>query len=182
MGEAGVGGLTISEIARRMGVRGPSLYKYFDSLHAVYDQLFHRGLAAQMAAVDHAVAPRHRGLDRLRAGMNAVVEWGVGNPPLAQLLFWRVVPGFEPSPRTFETSIEDMASVRHELVAAVDAGQLSAAADSDQALRLLTVLMSGLISQQLANEPGTSFETGRFSTLTDEAFDCFVNHYRPQEA
>ena len=182
MGESGVGALTISEIARRMGVRGPSLYKYFDSLHAVYDQLFRRGLTAHIAAVEQAVGPHARGVDRLRAGMSAIVEWAVENPPLAQLLFWRVVPGFEPSPQTFGTSVEDMDTVRDELVAAVAAGQLSPAADSDVALRLLTVLMSGVISQQLANEPGASFQTGRFSSLTDEAFDCFVNHYRPEEA
>ena len=43
MTEQGVGALTISEVARRMGIGGPSLYKYFPSLHAVYDLLFARG-------------------------------------------------------------------------------------------------------------------------------------------
>jgi len=148
----------------------------------VYDQLFARGLAGHAAAVDEAVTPRSPGLDRLRAGMCATVRWAVDNPALAQLMFWRVVPGFEPSAATFEASVEDMATVRAELTAAVGAGELSAAADSDPAVRLLTVLMSGLISQQLANEPGASFETGRFTSQTDEAFDAFVDHYRPEEA
>jgi len=179
MGELGVGALTISEMARRMGVRPPSLYKYFASLHSVYEQLFARGLALHMAAVNDATVSRSPGLDRLRAGMSATVQWAVGSPALAQLLFWRVVPGFEPSPATFKASVEDMATVRGELAAAVEAGELSPAADSDRAVRILTVLMSGLISQQLANEPGASFETGRFSSLTDEAFDVFVDHYRP---
>ena len=31
MEEAGVGGLSMSEIARRLGMRQPSLYKYFPS-------------------------------------------------------------------------------------------------------------------------------------------------------
>ena len=39
-----------------MGVRGPSLYKYFPSLHAMYDALFARGLAGSDAAVQEAVA------------------------------------------------------------------------------------------------------------------------------
>jgi AcrR family transcriptional regulator len=37
MEEAGVGGLSMSEIARLLGMRQPSLHKYFPSLHAVYD-------------------------------------------------------------------------------------------------------------------------------------------------
>ena len=69
MTEEGVGALTVSEVARRMGIRGPSLYKYFPSRFAVYDALFARGLAAQAAArgarrIENA-AP---GVDRIRAG------------------------------------------------------------------------------------------------------------------
>src|SRR6266567_5050801 len=45
MEEGGVGGLSMSEIAHRLGMRQPSLYKHFPSLHAVYDALFGRGLA-----------------------------------------------------------------------------------------------------------------------------------------
>ena len=55
MGEAGVGGLSMSEIARRLGMRQPSLYKYFPSLHAVYDALFARGVERSGAAIQAAV-------------------------------------------------------------------------------------------------------------------------------
>ncbi|MCU1605121.1 MAG: hypothetical protein JWP46_1586, partial [Modestobacter sp.] len=51
----GVGALSISEVARRMGIRGPSLYKYFPSRHALYDVLFARGLAAELQAIGDAV-------------------------------------------------------------------------------------------------------------------------------
>ncbi len=43
MAEQGVAGLSIGEIARRMGIRPPSLYVYFDSKNALYDALFARG-------------------------------------------------------------------------------------------------------------------------------------------
>src|SRR3982750_3338414 len=43
MAEQGVGGLSVGEIARRMGIRPPSLYVYFPSKHAIYDALFARG-------------------------------------------------------------------------------------------------------------------------------------------
>lgn len=57
--------------------------------------------------------------------------------------------------------------------------ELHGGADSDEAVRLLTVLMSGLVSQQMANEPGVPYEAGRFTRLTDEALDMFVAHYDP---
>ncbi len=36
----GVNGLSLAEVARRLGVQPPSLYKYFPSLMAIYDALF----------------------------------------------------------------------------------------------------------------------------------------------
>lgn len=99
------------------------------------------------------------------------------NPALAQLMFWRPIPGFEPSPETFQASIDDTREVRAEFGEAVRRGRLNADADSDEAARLLTVLMSGLISQQLANQPGVAFEIGLFTSLTDEAIELFLHHY-----
>ena len=43
MAEQGVAGLSVGEVARRMGIRPPSLYGYFPSKNALYDALFERG-------------------------------------------------------------------------------------------------------------------------------------------
>ena len=177
MAADGVGALAVSEIARRTGIRGPSLYKYFPSRHAVYDALFLRGVLAQQAAVDAAVEGRSPGVERIRAGGRAVVRWAVENPALAQLLHWRPVPGFEPSPESFAPSREDTDRVRAEFAEAVRRGELSPAADSEDAVRLYTVVLSGLISQQLANQPGAAFDDGAFSRLTDRAIDLFLSAY-----
>src|SRR3954464_1023194 len=49
MAEEGVAGLSLGEIARRMGIRTPSLYVYFPSKHALYDALFARGAELVLA-------------------------------------------------------------------------------------------------------------------------------------
>lgn len=175
MAEEGVGALSVSEIARRMGIRGPPLYKYFPSRHAVYDALFLRGLLSQRAAVDAAVEGRTPGVERIRAAGTAVVRWAVDNPALAQLLHWRPVPGFEPSPESFEPSLRDMERARAESGEAVRRGELAPGADSDEAIRLYTVVLSGVISQQLANQPGAAFDDGVFSRLTERAIDLFLS-------
>ena len=179
MTEHGVGALSISEVARRMGMRGPSLYKYFPSLHALYDALFAHGLLAQQASFYPEVQRRPRGVPRIRAATVGVVRWSVANPALAQLLHWRPVPGFEPSAESFEISVRDMEFAREEFAEAVRLGQLSAGATTDDALRLYTVVLSGVISQQLANEPGVPYEDGAFSRLTETAIDRFLSAYRP---
>ena len=180
MEQAGVGGLSMSEIARRIGMRQPSLYKYFPSLHAVYDALFARGLADTGAAIQAAVAAGPRGMVTIRAAGRALVRWAVENPALAQLLYWRPVPGFAPTAETFAVSERLMDQLRAAFAAAVRAGELHPKAASAEAPRLFTIVLSGLISQQMANEPAADYDTGMFTSLTEAALDMFFARYAPQ--
>ena len=179
MEEAGVGGLSMSEMARRLGMRQPSLYKYFGSLHAVYDALFARGLAGTGAAIQAAVAEGPRGVVTIRAAGRALVRWAVENPALAQLLYWRPVPGFAPSAATFAPSVALMDQLRTAFAVAARAGELHPKAASEEVPRLFTIVLSGLISQQIANEPGAGYDTGVFTSLTDAALDMFFARYAP---
>jgi AcrR family transcriptional regulator len=177
MEEAGVGGLSMSEIARRLGMRQPSLYKYFPSLHAVYDALFARGVERSGAAVQAAVEAGPRGVVTIRAAARALVRWAVENPALAQLLYWRPVPGFAPSAATFAGSERLMEQLRAAFAAAVRAGVLHPDAACAETAGLFTVVLSGLVSQQLANEPGADYDTGTFTSLTEAALDMFFARY-----
>jgi AcrR family transcriptional regulator len=177
MEEAGVAGLSMSEIARRLGMRQPSLYKYFPSLHAVYDALFARGLERSAAAIQAAIEEGPRGVVTIRAAGRALVRWAVENPALAQLLYWRPVPGFAPTAATFAASVRQMDQLRAAFAAAVQAGVLHPSAASAEAPRLFTIVLSGLISQQMANEPAAGYDTGIFTSLTDAALDMFFARY-----
>ena len=179
MEQAGVGGLSMSEIARRLGMRQPSLYKYFPSLHAVYDALFARGLERSGAAIRAAVEEGPRGAVTIRAAGRALVRWAVENPALAQLLYWRPVPGFAPTAATFAASVRQMDQLRAAFTAAVRAGELHPDAASAEAPRLFTIVLSGLISQQMANEPAADYGSGMFTSLTEAALDMFFARYAP---
>jgi AcrR family transcriptional regulator len=179
MEEAGVGGLSMSEIARRLGMRQPSLYKYFPSLHAVYDALFARGVERTAAAIQVAAEEGPRGVVTIRAAARALVRWAVENPALAQLLYWRPVPGFAPTAATFAASERQMDALRAAFAAAVRAGELHPDAASDDTPRLFTIVLSGIISQQMANEPGADYDTGMFTRLTQAALDMFFARYAP---
>ena len=69
---------------------------------------------------------------------------------------------------------------RADLAVAVRAGELAPHADTDEVFRLFTSISAGLTSQQLANEPDATYESGLFTSLTDRALDMFVQHYSTQ--
>src|SRR3982074_32265 len=94
MTEDGVAALSLAEVARRMGIRPPSLYQYFPSKAAIDNALVARGARRVRAAAGPGPADP---LARLRVFQEGFCRWCVENPVLAQLLFWRTVPGFEPS-------------------------------------------------------------------------------------
>src|SRR5688572_14993300 len=71
MDERGVNGLSLSEIARRLGVQPPALYKYFESLAALYDELFRRGHLEHLRQVRDAMEAAEPGLDAVHAGLEA---------------------------------------------------------------------------------------------------------------
>jgi hypothetical protein len=80
------------------------------------------------------------------------------------LLFQRTIPGFEPSPESFAPSVEDLEITRHALV--------EAGGTDPRDLDLLTGLVTGLIDQQISNDPGGD----RWYRLLDDALDMFFAH------
>lgn len=165
MAEEGVNGLTLSEVARRLGVQPPSLYKYFDSLMALYDALFRRGQQAHLEVMRAAMEQAPPGLNALQAALEASGRWCLENSPIAQLMFWRPVPRFEPSEDSMAPSIEMVEIQRRALADAVAVGQLGPGASSEQAVYVLSVFISGVIGQSLANDPDLPWGSGRFSPL-----------------
>src|SRR6476646_232060 len=63
MTEHGVNGLTLAEVARRLGVQPPSIYKYFPSIGAVYDALFERAASENLEVLREAMGHGEPGRD-----------------------------------------------------------------------------------------------------------------------
>lgn len=161
--ERGLGALSLREVAARMGMRAPSLYTYVASKDALYDAMFAQGQRALLAEAQESLSlPRSR--EGLLRGTEAYVAFCLADPARYQLLFQRVVPGFEPSAASYALAEEYYG---------VFARFLAEAGITDPAhLDLWTAAVSGLVAQQLANDPGG----GRWQRLVPEMVTMLCDH------
>ncbi|GAA0620979.1 TetR/AcrR family transcriptional regulator [Kribbella sandramycini] len=177
----GVAALSMSAVARRLGMRPPSLYQYFPSKAAIYDALFQRGgeliREARRAAQAEADTEDPRELDRISVA--AFTRWCLEHQVYSQLLFWRTVPGFEPSPEAYAPAQEALEDLRRHLQTGVDQGILRPEAAGEEGLALYTSITGGVIAQQIANEPDASYDDGRYVRLMPIALDMFYQYYAP---
>ncbi|KAB7744111.1 TetR family transcriptional regulator [Nostocoides sp. F2B08] len=160
----GIAGLSLREVAARVGLRTPSLYSYFASKHDLYDAMFaagNRALISHFEALDQP-ADTH---ERARAYLRGFVDFCVADPARYQLLFQRAIPGFEPSPESYA-----LAEQAYEL--AVRAPLAEIGVTDQAAVDLATAVGAGLAAQQLANDPGGD----RWTRLVDRAADLILDH------
>lgn len=157
----GLGALSLHGLARAVGLRQPSLYVYFDSKLALYDALFADGYRQMLDFVkerDYVGEPR----ETLVRFLRDQVEWSGADFVRYQMLFQRSIPGFEPSPASWARAVEF-----YEIASAV----LSAAGLTEQFdVDLFSALISGMSSQQAANDPGGD----RWAKHADLAVDMFL--------
>lgn len=184
MTEHGVGGLSLGEVARRMDMRTPSLYVYFDSKNAVYDAVFARGwrsvyetTGAQHLDVEGTVRKPAQLEPYLLSVSCTFVRWTIEHPAYAQLMMWRPVPGWEPSAAAFATAVDALDAARSMFDRLRELGLLRTDVPLDEIVQTWTVLTTGVMTRQLANAPQESFDEGRVTATLPALVAMFVAHY-----
>jgi AcrR family transcriptional regulator len=171
MQEKGVAALSLGEIARRMGMKTPSLYNYFESKDAIYDELFRRGYEQYTCILE---GERHRSgpvAERLAQVLDDYMRFAQENPDLYQIMFQRPVPGFVPSEESYAVSLNMLAVGRAEIKAILDSGELDFDLPVEKAMDLVIALMHGLTEMHLANNPELPVGEGRYGKLGPAAVD-----------
>jgi AcrR family transcriptional regulator len=162
--EKGLTGWSLRELAAGVGMRAPSLYVYFAAKNHIYDALFGESYR-QLLELSRATPLPDEPRERLRAMAVMFFDFAAENPARLQLMFWRVIPGFEPSPDAYAPSLQVLCLGQKALA---EIGITDPAA-----LDIWTALLSGLITQQASNDPGGD----RWRQLLDEAVDMFASVY-----
>lgn len=165
----GVGALSINEVARRVGMKPPSLYTYFESKHALYDELFRAGMRMYRARLRELI--ESHGLDRslVAVVMADYMAFADEHPDLYALLFERPVPGFVPSEESMVEARGLLEDGERWWQQALDTGLIRSGMDAAATRDLALALMHGLTSLKRANEPEAPGGSGRFSPLIPAA-------------
>ena len=139
------------------------MYAYFESKSAIYDAMFGQAateFADTMAARIDGDGPH----EVLATYARRFVEFCTSDPARYQLLFQRTLPGFEPTPESFAPAIRALANTQ-ELLA-------SHGITDERHIDLWTALITGLVDQQISNDPGGDRWTG----LVDESVTMLLVH------
>jgi AcrR family transcriptional regulator len=162
--ETSIAGLTLRDIASRVGMQQPSLYSHFASKQAIYDAMFRQAWeayleSAQAAARDLPAEPRAR----LITMAEHYFDFAVADLPRHQLMDVNVVPNFQPSAEAYAPAME---------VYGLMLGVLrNLGVTSDEDADIYTALIGGLVNQQLANDPGGQ----RWRRLIPRVFTMFAD-------
>jgi len=169
--ERGLAGLSMRDLGARVGMRAQSLYSYFASKHEIYDAMFLQGNeeflewmqddAGTGAHADDRVAAVHRSARRF-------FDFCVSDPVRYQLLFQRTIPDFVPSERSYAVARAAYDTARD---------RLTAVGLDQSGVDLWTATMTGLVAQQLSNEPGGD----RWSVLVDRSVDMLLAQLAPRQ-
>jgi AcrR family transcriptional regulator len=179
--EEGAAALTLGQVARRVGMRTPSLYGYFGSRADLCDELFRRGWSDFGAALEHLVPDEGTDLDTLLTeAMDVAVGWALDHAADAQLMFWRPIARWQPSPPAYEPAEAAVAHAGAAFARTQELGLVDGSHEVEELVQVWAALTAGVISQQLSNEPGVPADLGRTSRHRSALVRMFVTHYSPR--
>jgi AcrR family transcriptional regulator len=167
--ESGLAAVSLHEVARRIGIRQPSLYGYLSSKLDLYDAMFGQAYGQLLAELDRN-PPRGTAREQLIRLSRTILDFAAESPPRQLLMFHRTIPGFTPSPTSYALS-QRLVDRCVALLSALGAG-------SPAHVDVYTALVGGLGIQQIANDPGGDRWTRHLETL----LDMFLDHFVPEEA
>lgn len=166
--EHGLAGLSLRDLGALVGMKAQSLYSYFPSKHAIHDAMFRQGyeqfVEATTVAEPEGRVTRAKVRQMSLAQAYAFFDFCTADPARFQLLFQRTMPGFVPSDESMAVAFD---AYRRTVGRLSELGVAEGAA-----LDLWTAVMTGLVSQQLANDPGGT----RWRDRVPDAVDMLLAH------
>ncbi len=141
----GLAAISLRDLGERVDLRQPSLYAYFDSKLGLYDLMFADG-NRQLLDLTRSLSLSSDPREALVGFVEALVQFSSDDVVRHQLLFQRTIPGFEPSPASYELAVEFYEIARQKLAAA--------GASDPRDVDIFSALVNGLAHQQVANDPG----------------------------
>lgn len=174
----GVAALSLGTIARRLGMRTPSLYTYFDSKHAIYDALFRRGFLEFGRCMDERPYQDGTLRQNLESVMTTYMRFAQENQDLYQLMFQRPVPGFVPSEESMAVSLGQLNAAKAQFSQLLEREDMTLNIPFEEARDLVIAFEHGLTELHLANNPELPVGEGRFGQLIPQAVQILLDAWQ----
>jgi AcrR family transcriptional regulator len=174
----GVAALSFNAIARQLGMRPPSLYTYFDSKNAIYDELFRRGFMEFGRWMDERPFQDGTLRENMQSAMETYMRFAQENPDLYQLMFQRPVPDFVPSEESMAVSFGRLKEARAQFTHILQSEELTFDLNFEEALDLIIAIQHGLTELHLANNPELPVGEGRFGKLLPQAVQMILDAWK----
>jgi len=180
MREDGVAALNLNEVARRIGVTTPALYKYFPSKMALYDALFRLGTRLYVEEFTSLnLGECASGGTAIRAALEHQLSFAIRNPELYQLVLQRPVPGFVPSDVGLAEAAQAEGIAGATMLRWIERGLIAPKGAPERAFALLAAFAEGIASAHIANEPNLPVGEGQFGSLVPDAVSLFELAWAP---
>ena len=180
MRKDGVAALSFNAIARSLGMQPPSLYTYFDSKNAIYDELFRRGFLEFGRWMDERPHQDGSLRDNLQSAMQTYMRFAQENPDLYQLMFQRPVPDFTPSEASMAVSLARLELTRTQFAHLLASQELALKLPFEEARDLYIAFQHGLTELHLANNPELPVGEGRFGKLIPQAVQMILDAWQKE--
>jgi AcrR family transcriptional regulator len=164
----GLAGISMRDLGERVGMRAQSVYSYFASKDEIYDAMFAQGYREFNAWMTDATSGAPSPLEAIRSVAHRFFLFCTSDPVRYQLLFLRTLPGFVPSTESYALAVEAMESMSRDAMAI--------GFTDPETPDLATALFTGLVSQQIANDPGGD----RWLRLVDRAARMLLVEVAPE--
>jgi AcrR family transcriptional regulator len=165
MREEGVAALNLNEVARRVGMKTPSLYEYFSGKLAIYDALYLEGVRLYG---ESRIKRKEQNLNFWEFVEQAIyyyLNFAYRNPDLYYLVFERPVPEFVPSEESMVESRKLLGNLNPIFQEAINKGVIKTDLSVEAVRDIFIVVLHGLTSMHMANEPDLPPGQGRFGSL-----------------
>ena len=178
MQENGVAALSLGVIAKRLGMRTPSLYTYFDSKNDIYDELFRRGFLEFGRRMDERPNQDKSLRENLESALRSYMRFAQENQDLYQLMFQRPVPGLVHSEESMAVSLARLDSIRGQFMQILEREEITLDIPYEEARDLYIAFQHGLTELHLANNPELPVGQGRFGKLIPQAVQMVVDAWK----
>ena len=179
MQEQGVAALNLNEVARRLGVSGQALAKYFPNKMALYDALFLLGHRLFREAEEHVWQTTRPDWERIRQWFEVRLALACDHPDLYHLIWENSVPGFVPSEASLEEIRLMLAAARTMIGEVIEAGNLDAGLPSERVVDMLLAIRHGIIAEHLGKRDFLPPGSDRFSGLIEPVLAVFEQAWGP---